>query len=76
MFASLTDALNPRLRNRCIIAYETKYIHSKSLSAIILKLILPYYFHLFPLMSHSVCDATVCQFYQLQTSSVVTDVIW
>lgn len=41
----------------------------------ILKLVLPHCFHLFLLLFHSLCDATVGQLYQLQASSVIIDVV-
>lgn len=72
----LSDALNPKLRNHGVIVYETKYAHIRTYSTMILKLVLPHCFHLFLLLSHSVCYATVCQFYQLQTGGVIIDVIW
>lgn len=70
----LSDALNPKLRNHGVTVYETKYARIRTYSTLILKLVLPHSFHL--LLSHSICDATVGQFYQLQTSSVIMDVIW
>lgn len=72
----LSDALNHKLRNHGVLVYETKYAHIRTYSVMILKLVLPHSFHLFLLLSHSVCRATVGQFYQLQTSSVIIDVIW
>lgn len=72
VFAMLSHVQNPKLKIM-VLQFLKQSMSTSEYSSVILKPILPHSFNL--LRSHSVCDATVGRLYQLQASSVITDVI-